>query len=90
MSNKRNLKNVINGICCNIAADVMAASLDRQVKTQEDIDAILSSIVILNRDYISRISHVEPGMAPKKYFKGLVEDFKKSLMEILDQINSIN
>jgi hypothetical protein len=68
----------------------MAASLDRQVKTQEDIDAILSSIVILNRDYISRISHVEPGMAPKKYFKGLVEDFKKSLMEILDQINSIN
>jgi len=38
--------------------------------------------------YIKRISHPEPGIPAKKYYKDLREKFSSQVNEILDQINS--
>ena len=90
MSNKRNLKSAINSICKSLAAEAMAASLDSHSQNNEDVDAILTSIIILNNDYIRRITHPEPGIEQIKYFKDVINSFKKHITEIVDQINSLN
>jgi hypothetical protein len=48
----------------------------------------LFSIVKIHNNYISRISHPEPGMKAKDYFKDLREKYSAEIGEILDQINS--
>ena len=42
-----------------------------------------------NTDFIKRVSHPEPGMAQKAYFKDLVANFNKQASELIDQITSL-
>ena len=90
MSNKRNLKKSINKNCTVLFADCVAESLyGEQKRTDKEIDTILSSILLFHADYISRISHPEPGMKQKDYFKQLIEDFNKQVGELIDQFTSV-
>lgn len=67
----------------------MAASLYNGGKKQEEVNAILTSIIIVQRDYVCRVSHVEPGMQPKAYFKDLKNKLGVQVAEITDNIASI-
>ena len=89
MANKRTLKHAINLICGELFAEAVAASLYGNEQHEENADAVLSSIVHLQRHYINRISHIEPGMKPKQYFKDLREKFAAEVNEIVDQINNL-
>jgi len=89
MANKRDLKRTINYITSELFAETVAASLYNGKTTQEDVDGILSSIVMVDGDFISRVSHPEPGVAPKVYYKNLVQDFNKQVSEIIDQISNL-
>ena len=62
MANKRDLKRTINYITSELFAETVAASLYNGKPSQEDVDGILSAIVMINGDYISRVSHPEPGI----------------------------
>ncbi|MCH3993666.1 MAG: hypothetical protein LKG14_00795 [Prevotella sp.] len=90
MKNKRLLKRKINYICSDLFAECIAADLYGGRKTEkEDVEALLTSILTLHSNFISRISHPEPGMKPKKYFQDLTEDFNKQSSEIIDQISNL-
>lgn len=89
MANKRNLKKNINFICGELFAECVAMSLYDKKKNKEDINAILDSIIITNNDYVCRISHPEPGMEPKSYFKRLRNDFDIRICEIIDNITNV-
>ena len=52
-------------------------------------EAVLSSILRLQSNYICRISHPEPGMEAKQYYKDLREKFSIEADEIIDQINNL-
>lgn len=85
MANKRNLKHHINYVCSELFSEVVATSYS--VKSdKEDVKALLTSILIIHNDYIRRISHIEPGMEAKIFFKALNQDFNKQVSEIIDQI----
>ena len=71
MANKRTLKRAINGICEELFADCIAASLYGAVKHPENADALLSTIIKTESDFIARVSHPEPGMTAKAYYKDL-------------------
>ena len=73
MGNKRNLKRTINYICGDLFTEVIAASLYGDNVNKENIEALLTSIVLLRNNYVGRISHIEPGMKAKDYFKDLFE-----------------
>ena len=88
MGNKRNLKRLINGICGSLFTETIAASLYGDNTNKEEIDALLTSIVLL-REYVSRISHVEPGMSAKIYFTDLRKKFDAETNEIIDQISNL-
>ncbi len=89
MANKRDLKRTINYITSELFAETVAASLYNGKPTQEDVDGILSSIVMINSDFISRVSHPEPGVKQKTYYKKLTIDFNKQVSEIIDQISNL-
>ena len=86
MANKRDLKRTINYITSELFAETVAASLYNGKPTQEDI---LSAIVMINGDYISRVSHPEPGITKGEYYKKLTVDFNKQVSEIIDQISNL-
>jgi hypothetical protein len=89
MANKRDLKRSINVICGDLFAECIAASLYNGKPDKDNVNALLSSILTINNDFISRISHPEPGMEKKAYFNAVVEDFNKQVGEIIDHISNM-
>ena len=89
MANQRNLKRTINYICSDLFAEAVAASLYGEKPNKDNIDALLSSILIIHNDFLSRVSHPEPGMDKKVYYKAIIEDFNKQASEIIDQIQNL-
>ncbi len=89
MTNRKYLKKTINYICSDLFAECVAASLYGNNPPKENVDALLTSILQIHSDFIRRISHVEPGMDPKVYFKHLTSEFNKHVDELVDQINNL-
>lgn len=89
MANKRSLKHSINLICEELFTECVAASLYGADVHQENADALLFSIIKMQSDFISRVSHPEPGMPPKKYYRDLRKKFAAQVSEIVDHINNL-
>ena len=87
MTNKRALKRNINLICEEIFAEGLAASLYGH--NREGANAVLYSTLKMRTDFICRISHPEPGMPAKQYYKKLREDFVAQASDIVDQLNKL-
>ena len=86
MANKKDLKRSISAICSELFAEGVATSLYGDKDNRTDVEALLSSILVIHSDFIRRVSHPEPGMKQKVYFKALKEDFNKQTSEIIEQI----
>ena len=89
MANKRELKKRVNYICSDLFSECIAASLYNGNSNEEEVNSILISILMVQRDYVCRISHPEPGMPPKDYFKDLKERLNIQIEEISDNIANI-
>lgn len=89
MTNKRDLKRKINYACGDLFAECVATSLYAGNPKQEDVDAILQLIIRVNNDFVCRISHPEPGIPARTYYKSVEADFDKSVAEIADQISNL-
>lgn len=89
MTNKRELKKLVNYICSDLFSECIAASLYNGNSNEEEVNSILISILMVQRDYVCRISHPEPGMPPKDYFKDLKERLNIQIEEISDNIANI-
>ncbi|MGI6231793.1 MAG: hypothetical protein ACOYJF_02960 [Prevotella sp.] len=90
MATKRNLKQYINTVCHNLLAEGVAAYLYGPATQEENVNAVLSSIILMRNDFISRVSHPEPGMPPRKYFLKLKSDFEKECNDFVDQICNLH
>ena len=87
MANKRILKLKINYVCSELFTEGVAASYSIKAD-EENVKALLTSILVIHNDYIRRVSHVEPGMPAAKFFKDLITKFNKQVSEIIDQISN--
>ena len=85
MANKRQLKKTINLICDELLVECIAA-IHYGVQHRDDSTALLFTIVKCQDDFIARVSHPEPGMPPKHYYRNLREHFAAQVGELLDQI----
>ena len=88
MTNKRNLKKAINSICESLFAECIAYSLYNGKADDDTVNSILTSIINVNSDFVRRISHPEPGMSAKAYYKDLKDKFAAQASEMLDQLNN--
>ena len=89
MANKRTLKSAINGICEELFAECVAASLYGAENQKDNAEALLFSILKTQSDFVARVSHPEPGMTAKAYYKDLREKFSAQVGELVDQVNAL-
>ena len=87
MANKRALKRTVHDVCDELIAEAMALSLYGTKGQQERAYNQLFAIAKIEDECISRISHPEPGMKAKVYFKDLKEKFTANVSDIVDQMN---
>ena len=88
MINKRTLKKSINTICDQLFANAVALSLYGSNRNQENDEALIESILKMREDYVSRISHPEPGMKKQEFYKDLREKFISRAQELADQLSA--
>ena len=89
MSNKRDLKRTINYICGDLFTEASQHLSNGENRDNDNTEAILTSILVMHSNYIRRVSHVQPGMPAKVYFKDLKDKFSKEVNEIVDQLNNL-
>lgn len=89
MANKRDLKKDLSYASSELFAECVASYLSTDKANHDSLDATLKSILKTHSDFVRRVSHPEPGMKPKKYYKVLVEDFNKQASELIDQIEAL-
>lgn len=90
MANRRTIKHNITAICGELFGECIAQSLYDNTISKENVQSLLHSILKIQCEYTSRISHVEPGLPAKKYFKDLTEKFNADVSDIIDQINNLH
>ncbi len=90
MASRRMLKKNINIICADLFGECVAVSLYSPKSNDDNINMLLLSIIKLQCDYISRVSHVEPKMKASLYFKDLIAGFNVRVNEIVDQISNLS
>ncbi len=89
MANKRDLKKSLSYASSELFAECVASYLTADKANHDTLDATLKCILKTHSDFVRRVSHPEPGMEPKKYYKILVEDFNKQACELIDQIEAL-
>ena len=87
MMNKRSLKKAINAVSDQLFANAVAVSLYGTNRNAENDEALIQSILSMREDFVSRISHTEPGMKKQEYYKDLREKFISQAQELADQIS---
>ncbi len=89
MANKRSLKRGINNICEELFIECIAASMYGAESHKDNAEAVLFSVIRLQTEFINRVSHPEPGMSAKLYYKDLRSKFASHVGELVDQINNL-
>ena len=90
MANKRNLKHTINYVCGELFAECIAVSQYSSNPDNENVNALLRTILTINNDMIKRVSHPEPGMSAKKYYNELSwEEYIEALIRRIAYMNGI-
>ena len=89
MAKRRTLKKQINLICGDLFAEVISMTLYSPGVSKEAADDIMTSILKLQDEMLSRVSHTEPGNV-KGFYKKLRMDMDSHVSEIFDQIANLN
>ena len=90
MANKRSLKREINYICSELFAECVATSLYSNNSDEANVDTLLESLMKIHSDYIARVSHPEPGMKARDYYKSLIGSFNNDVNDLVDQISNLH
>ena len=89
MAKRRELKKGINFLCGELFAECVAIMHYQKPPPQEDVDNVMTNILQLQDDMLNRVSHPEPGMKAKAYFKKLRADMVGHTEEIVEQIKAL-
>ena len=85
MASRRNLKKAVKNVCGELFADCVALCMVEQGDS-ETLKGLMAEVAALYADATCRISHVEPVMEPRKYFKALRADFTEKANALSDAI----
>lgn len=90
MASKRILKSNIHEICSKLFTECIAASFNIPKESNDNIGSLVFYISEMEKNFVKRINHIQPGMKPQAYFKDLIEKFNSQAIEIIDQIYNLH
>lgn len=88
MASRRELKKSVNYIAGELFAECLVSSMSEKTDKKK-ADEILTRILVLQDEFISRLSHTEPGNV-KGFYKKFRDDFNAKVNEIIDAITALN
>ena len=89
MANRRSLKKNVNYISDVTIGMCIVDSMNASAERREVISELVSKVINLRADIISRISHTEPGNV-KGFYKKFRVDFNAKVNEIIEAIGKLN
>ena len=55
---------------------------------QKEAEKLIVDLLRIDNEFITRISHTEPGNA-KQYYRTLVKDFQKEISKVIDKLTKL-
>lgn len=89
MASRRELKKNVNYIAGELFAECLFNSLYVPGTDKAKADLLMTDILKMQDEFISRISHTEPGNV-KVFYKKFRSDFNTKMNEIIDAIGNLN
>jgi hypothetical protein len=86
MAKRRELKKNVNYIASELFTECF---LHNSESNKDKVDELLMRILLLQNEFLKRISHTEPGAA-KKFYRKFNADFKKEVNELINAITELN
>ena len=88
MASRRELKKNVNYIAGELFTECLVNSLYVPRTDQAKVSELMGKVLEMQDEFISRISHTEPGNV-KGFYKKFHEDFDKAVGEIIDGISNL-
>jgi len=85
MANRRNLKKAVRNISEDLMVECLAVKQDKPGIAQADVENIAKSILMMENEFIKRLSHVDKKQTAK-FFQLFKDDITTSTNEIVDAI----
>lgn len=86
MAKRRDLKKNVNYIADVMVGLCLLERMKAEGERREAISELVSRVINLRSDIISRISHTEPGNV-KAFYKKLKSDFNTQIEEVFNKLN---
>ena len=88
MASRRDLKKVITFVVDELATEAFIVSYDSKGDAEAWV-APFNKIFALNKEYVARMNHVEPGMPARKYFNTLCDSFNAEAKALLEEVRAL-
>ena len=88
MASRKTLKKNVNYIAGELFTECLVNSLYVPGTDKQKADALMSEILKMQDEFVSRISHTEPGNV-KGYYKKFHSDFNAKVDEIIDAMGKL-
>lgn len=89
MASRRELKKNVNYIAGELFSECLINSTFVPGVDKAKADALMGEILSMQSDFVSRISHTEPGNV-KAFYKKFRTDFDAKVNEIIEAIGKLN
>ena len=89
MASRRELKKTVNYISGELFSECLINSMFVPGTDKAKADQLMTEILKMQDEFISRISHTEPGNV-KGFYKKFRSDFNAKVNEIIDAIAKVN
>lgn len=88
MANRRDLKKSVNYIVSELFTECMVHALYVPGTDKQKADELLGEILNIQDEFLSRISHTEPGNV-KGFYKKFQEDFNARTEAVIEAIGKL-
>lgn len=88
MASRRKLKKNVNVIIAELLTHCLVQEALNPQIDREKLDEVFRDLFTINSEYISRISHTEPGNA-KKYYRDFRDKFSNDISEVMSKMANL-
>lgn len=85
MASRRDLKKDISYVIGDVFTECLVYKELVPGTNKKEADKIIVDLLKIDNEFITRISHTEPGNA-KQYYRTLIKDFQTSMSSVIDRL----
>ena len=88
MASRRDLKRDISYVIGDIFTECLIYKELVPGTNQNEAEKLIVDLLRIDNEFITRISHTEPGKA-KEYYRALIKDFQKEISAVIDKLTKL-